>query len=68
VIRIACLITLALLTGCVDPSPPQKSPPKWGNTFEFKLSDGTPCAVYEGSRGGGISCGWELRKRGVAVE
>ena len=31
---------------------------KWGWLREYTTSDGTPCVLYYGEKGHGISCGW----------
>jgi hypothetical protein len=56
------LIGIIFLTGCTDNSIHSQ-----GLGFkivndavkEVKLSDGTPCAVFQGVHGGGITCNWK---------
>lgn len=52
------VVSVLLLAGCDEVSTSSKSIGMFAEIKELKLSDGTRCAVYEGTHGGGITCNW----------
>ncbi len=52
-------IAVIMFSGCKEEL---KGPdPRGDNITEVYLSDGTRCAVYVGSRKGGMSCDWAAK-------
>ncbi len=53
------LIGLLVICGCDDVSTARHAIGGLSDVKEITLTDGTKCAVYQGTYGGGITCNWK---------
>lgn len=55
------LLGLVFVIGCDQSKNAQELGWRWTTDAvkEINLKDGTPCAIYQGIHGGGITCNWK---------